>query len=52
MKHFVCTGTCEGESSRPGVCQNDGCPKEGEPLVSCDCQDGLHEDLETTVDDD
>lgn len=44
MKHFVCTGDCEGESSAPGVCQAEGCTKEGEKLTACVCEDSLHEE--------
>ena len=43
MAHYVCTGTCGGESDSPKVCEADGCSKEGQPLVSCDCTDGLHD---------
>ena len=46
MKHFVCTGDCDGESSTPGVCQSEECAKEGQTLVPCDCEDGLHEGAE------
>lgn len=46
MTHYVCTGDCEGESSNPGLCQGEGCTKEGEPLVECNCEDGLHEEAE------
>jgi len=42
MKHFICTGGCNGESSNPGVCQAEECKKEGEQLAPCDCADGLH----------
>ena len=42
MKHYICTGDCDGQSSAPGVCQGEGCKKEGGPLVPCDCNDGLH----------
>ena len=46
MKHYICTGGCEGESNTPGVCQAEECKKEGEPLTPCDCEDGLHEGAE------
>lgn len=46
MKHFICTGGCEGESSTPGVCQAEGCVKEGEPLIECNCEDGLHREAD------
>ena len=43
MNHYVCTGGCDGQSSTPGICQAEGCKKEGEPLVECSCTDGMHE---------
>ncbi|OHA27215.1 MAG: hypothetical protein A3D56_02035 [Candidatus Taylorbacteria bacterium RIFCSPHIGHO2_02_FULL_45_35] len=43
MNHYVCTGDCEAEESKAGVCMAAGCTKEGEPLVACTCEDGLHE---------
>jgi len=46
MKHFICTGGCEGESSIPGVCQAEECKKEGEPLIACNCENSLHEEAE------
>ncbi len=46
MKHYICTGGCDGESSKPGVCQAEGCTKEGEPLLECNCEDGAHEQTE------
>lgn len=42
MKHYICTGDCAGESGRAGVCQTEGCSREGEPLTECECEDGLH----------
>ena len=42
MQHFVCTGDCAGESDQAKVCDSEGCSKEGQPLVECDCDDGLH----------
>lgn len=27
---------------RPGVCESEGCTKEGQALSECDCADGLH----------
>jgi hypothetical protein len=44
MKHYICMGGCEGESSNPGVCESEGCKKEGEPLNECNCVDGAHAD--------
>lgn len=42
MTHYICTGGCKGESANPGLCQAEECKKEGEPLLPCDCADGLH----------
>lgn len=42
MTHYVCTGGCGGEADEPKVCQAEFCPKEGQPLVPCSCEDGLH----------
>ncbi len=42
MKHYICTGTCHGESNTPGVCQTEGCNKFHQPLSECACQDGSH----------
>jgi len=50
MTHYVCTGGCEGESSKPGVCQAEGCAKEGEPLLECNCEDGSHSELQSEPD--
>ena len=44
MQHFICTGGCDGESGAPGVCQSEGCKKEGEALTACTCENGLHEE--------
>ena len=43
MKHWICTGGCGGVSDKPGICQTDTCPKHGQPLTECDCNDGQHE---------
>jgi hypothetical protein len=51
MKHFICTGGCGGEAGVPGVCQAEDCKKEGEPLLSCACSDGLHNDAQEEVND-
>lgn len=42
MMHYMCTGDCGAEVERPGVCENEGCSKEGQSLTECDCADGLH----------
>ena len=43
MKHYVCTGGCGGVSDTPKVCDAEDCPKEGEALNPCDCEDGQHD---------
>ena len=43
MTHYVCTGNCGGEADRPGECHTEGCTKEDQPLVECNCEDGMHE---------
>jgi len=50
MAHYICTGGCDGESSTPGVCQAEGCAKEGEPLTECACEDSLHEETKPKED--
>ncbi len=48
MTHYVCTGDCGNQSDKPGVCHTADCNREGEALVACSCEDGLHEEaLET-----
>ena len=47
MTHYVCTGTCGGVSDTPGVCQTEDCPKKGQPLASCECEDGEHAETVT-----
>ena len=44
MTHYVCTGSCHGESQRPGFCEAEFCSKEEQPLASCSCEDGVHKD--------
>ena len=43
MQHFVCTGDCAAETVKPGICESEGCSKEGQPLIECNCSDGFHE---------
>ena len=51
MQHYVCTGDCGSESEKPKVCASDGCSKEGQSMMGCDCDDGLHHEiLATSVD--
>lgn len=43
MQHYVCTGDCAGETDKPGLCESEGCSKEGQALSECSCDDGFHE---------
>ena len=45
MKHYICTGGCEGVSDKPGVCGAEMCAKHGLPLIECDCTDGQHSEV-------
>ena len=42
MKHYICTGGCNGVSDTPGVCEAEGCMDFGELLQECNCIDGKH----------
>lgn len=42
MRHYICTGGCEGVRELPGSCQAEDCDKHLEPLEACDCADGKH----------
>lgn len=46
MTHYICTGGCNGVSDKPGVCQDEKCPKHGKPLTECGCTDNKHENTE------
>jgi hypothetical protein len=46
-EHYVCTGECKGEATKPGVCQAETCAKKGEPLTPCTCENGLHAEAQT-----
>ena len=48
MEHHVCTGGCGGVSDSASVCQAEGCPKQGEPMASCSCESGSHEEVKAT----
>jgi len=45
MKHYICTGGCEGVSDKPGLCQTEDCPKFEQPLDECNCEDGRHNSI-------
>ncbi|EKD78252.1 MAG: hypothetical protein ACD_41C00384G0007 [uncultured bacterium] len=51
-KVYVCTGSCGGQAMEPGVCQTDGCERNGqplEPMMQCDqCGALYHEGDEHT----
>lgn len=32
MKKYICTGSCKGESDKPGTCGAETCEKFGQPL--------------------
>lgn len=51
MQHYICTGGCGGQSENEGVCEARYCKKEGEPLTSCTCDDGLHNLQDGTAED-
>ncbi len=42
MDHYICTGGCKGVAEEPGVCRAAECPRRGEALQKCDCEDGEH----------
>ncbi len=42
MKHYICTGSCKGESEMPGLCNTAGCTKHNCPLMECKCTDKMH----------
>lgn len=42
MPHYICTGGCRGVGQESGACAAEECPKYGEPLDSCDCEDDEH----------
>ena len=46
MKHYICTGGCDSESDKPGVCIVEGCPNEDQSMVACTCEDSSHDKLE------
>lgn len=46
MTHYVCTGGCGGVSENSAAtCQMKNCPKHGQPLTQCGCEDGEHGDV-------
>lgn len=47
MKHYICTGGCQGVAEKPGTCQTEGCLKHKHPLTECGCKDGKHQEVYT-----
>ena len=45
MIHYVCRGSCGGDWPKPGLCDAAFCSKEGQPLVECNCEDGMHQSV-------
>ncbi len=50
MKHYICTGGCDTESDKKGVCVVEGCPNEDQALKGCLCEDSSHDMLEKNED--
>lgn len=48
MSHYICLGNCKAVSSSPSVCMASDCPKSGEALDACDCEDDKHEGRQDT----
>lgn len=48
MTHYVCP-VCKGVSDHPKVCETEGCAREGQDLVECNCEDGLHAGVAETA---
>lgn len=48
MSHYICLGTCKAVSDSPSVCMASDCPKSGEALEACDCEDDKHEGRQAT----
>jgi hypothetical protein len=46
QKHYVCEGSCMGESNQPGVCKTETCELFGQQMKPCHCEDGMHDDHE------
>jgi hypothetical protein len=51
MQHYICTGDCVAEVNKSGICETEGCSKEGQPLSECSCEDGFHEKVMSVNDD-
>ena len=46
VKHYVCDGGCKGVSIDDDTsCQAVDCPKHGQPLQSCTCNNSRHEEI-------
>lgn len=42
MEHYICTGTCHGQSEKPKNCGDKTCTMYDKPLVPCNCADAKH----------
>ena len=43
MTHYVCTGGCNGVSEEANAtCQAVDCAKHSDPLIACECEEGVH----------
>ncbi len=49
MSHYICPGTCKAVSDSPSVCMASDCPKSGEALEACDCEDEKHDGRQDTA---
>jgi hypothetical protein len=45
MSHYVCKGTCGGVNETPNTCGAEGCPKNGEAMMECNCEDSNHAEV-------
>ena len=43
MPHYICTGSCKTVSDNLGTCEASDCPKLGQALEECNCEDEQHE---------
>lgn len=46
MKHYICTGGCQGVTEKPNAtCQAKDCSKHEHPLLPCECTDNKHTEV-------
>lgn len=49
MTHYVCNGGCKGISDDSEViCQATDCLAYSKPLNQCNCEDGMHEEVNSS----